>query len=108
MPPVSLAVASSALSEQLAMSPTATTTSPEGGRGGRSGAHPKARKIARASATKTTCEAVLMFAIINTFPAALVGQPTHVLNRRLRPGRPPPVLNSTFHTRLLITVLNKE
>src|SRR5215213_4092258 len=47
MPPTRLAVASSSVLEQLAISPTATMTFPEGGLGGRCGAQPKARSIAR-------------------------------------------------------------
>src|SRR3712207_3884250 len=53
MPPRSLAVASSPSLRQSAMSPAATTTSPEGGRGGRSGAQPAAMSTAM-KATMTT------------------------------------------------------
>src|SRR5215207_5628502 len=52
MPPTSLAVASSSSLVQSAMSPAATITSPEGGRGGRSGAQPTARRPPR-RATRT-------------------------------------------------------
>src|SRR5215208_6184122 len=52
MSPTSLAVASSPSPAQSAMSPAATMTSPEGSRGGRSGAQPRARRPPR-RATRT-------------------------------------------------------
>src|SRR3712207_857553 len=59
MPPTSLAVASSPSVRQSAMSPAATMTSPEGGRGGRSGAQPRARRVPR-RATKTIGASLLL------------------------------------------------
>src|SRR5215204_7344544 len=65
----SLAVASSPSLAQSAMSPAATMTSPEGSRGGRSGAHPRARRPPR-RATRTIGANLLLLLAFAAAPSS--------------------------------------